>query len=661
MRVSDNQSPVTRGNGCRTTRLPHGKGRRVIRGPRIASSLMAVFVVLTAVCAAESEPKRVLVIHSFGSVAPPFTTHSIAFETELVEKMGKRVDLDEVSLDMARYADSTLQEALVEYLQKRQSHWQPDLVVPIGSPAGVFVAQYRDRLFPKTPILYTGMDRRRLPPDALKKNATFIGENFDLPGFVEDILQIAPATKNIAVVIGASQVEQYWAAAFRKEFETYANRINFIWLNDLSLDQMLEKTRALPPDSFIFLILLLRDATGVTHNADEALQRIHAVANAPINSIFQHQLGLGIVGGRLYQAELEGIESARIAVRILNGEPASSFQPRIVGPLSPRYDWRELKRWKIKEERLPPGSVVLFHEPTVWDNYGGWIIAGVSFCFVQAVLIFGLLANLAKRRLAERSLIASEDRVTLAADEMRRLQDEIAHVGRVSMMGQLASALAHEINQPIGAILRNAEAAELFMQSKTPDLEEIRAILVDIRADDQRAGDVIDRMRALLKRHVLDTQLLDLAELVGDVAKLAQPDAATRHVKLTVNLPADLPPVRGDRVHLQQVLLNLILNGIDALNRAGPGNRRVTVSARVDAARTVEIAVSDTGHGIAAEKLAHVFDPFFTTKPDGMGMGLPISRTIVESHGGRLWAENNNDTGATFRFTLPQAEEASAS
>ncbi|PYK13776.1 MAG: ATPase, partial [Verrucomicrobia bacterium] len=349
---------------------------------------MAVFVVLTAVCAAESEPKRVLVIHSFGSVAPPFTTHSIAFETELVEKMGKRVDLDEVSLDMARYADSTLQEALVEYLQKRQSHWQPDLVVPIGSPAGVFVAQYRDRLFPKTPILYTGMDRRRLPPDALKKNATFIGENFDLPGFVEDILQIAPATKNIAVVIGASQVEQYWAAAFRKEFETYANRINFIWLNDLSLDQMLEKTRALPPDSFIFLILLLRDATGVTHNADEALQRIHAVANAPINSIFQHQLGLGIVGGRLYQAELEGIESARIAVRILNGEPASSFQPRIVGPLSPRYDWRELKRWKIKEERLPPGSVVLFREPTVWDNYGGWIIAGVSFCFVQAVLIF---------------------------------------------------------------------------------------------------------------------------------------------------------------------------------------------------------------------------------------------------------------------------------
>src|SRR6185503_19202640 len=157
---------------------------------------------------------------------------SIAFEKELTEKMQERVDLDEISLDMARYADLDMQEALVEYMQKRRAKWRPDLVVPIGSPAGVFVAQYRDRLFPETPILYTGMDRRRLPPDALEKNAAFIGENFDMPGFVEDILQIAPATKNIAVVIGASPVEQYWAAAFRKEFEPFANRINFIWLND---------------------------------------------------------------------------------------------------------------------------------------------------------------------------------------------------------------------------------------------------------------------------------------------------------------------------------------------------------------------------------------------------------------------------------------------
>ena len=150
MRACDNQSPVMWEKGCRTTRPPRGKHDRVGRRHGMVCSWVAIFVLLTAVCSAEGEPKRVLVVHSFGSVAPPFTTHSVAFETELVEKMGERVDLDEVSLDMARYTDSTLQEALVDYLQKREAHWKPDLVVPIGSPAGVFVEQYRDRLFPDT-------------------------------------------------------------------------------------------------------------------------------------------------------------------------------------------------------------------------------------------------------------------------------------------------------------------------------------------------------------------------------------------------------------------------------------------------------------------------------------------------------------------------------
>jgi len=247
-----------------------------------------------------------------------------------------------------------------------------------------------------------------------------------------------------------------------------------------------------------------------------------------------------------------------------------------------------------------------------------------------------------------------------AEQETQLLRREVAHVGRVTMMGQLASALAHEINQPLGAILRNAEAAELFMQNASPDLDEIRAIVADIRKDDQRAGAVIDRMRGLLKRQPLNTRALDVGELLGDVRALVRAEAVARQVKLEVEVPGDLPPVCGDRVHLQQVLLNVILNGMDALNGVSRGERRVSVIALLNGARTVEIAVSDTGSGIPADKLAHVFDPFFTTKPNGMGMGLPISRTIIEAHGGRFWAENNSSGGATFRFTLPIAEEVAA-
>jgi len=247
-----------------------------------------------------------------------------------------------------------------------------------------------------------------------------------------------------------------------------------------------------------------------------------------------------------------------------------------------------------------------------------------------------------------------------AEQEAENLRRQIAHAGRVSMMGQLASSLAHEINQPLGAILRNAEAAELFMQEPTPDLEEIRTILADIRKDDQRAGNVIDRMRSLLKRRDMDKRPVDVGELIRGVVALVHSDAAARHINLDMAIADNLPPVFGDLVHLQQVLLNLIVNGMDALDEAKSADRRVSVTAALDGPGKVEIAVSDSGRGIPADNLANIFDPFFTTKSNGMGMGLPISRTIIEAHGGRLWAENGNKGGASFRFTLPIAQNEAA-
>ena len=244
----------------------------------------------------------------------------------------------------------------------------------------------------------------------------------------------------------------------------------------------------------------------------------------------------------------------------------------------------------------------------------------------------------------------------LTEQEMLRLRQEIAHVGRVSVMGQLASALAHEINQPLGGILRNAEAAALYLQHASPDLDEIRAIIEDIRKDDQRAGAVIDRMRALLKRQDIDKRPLDVGEVLSDVVALVRPDATARHVKLDLEIESDVPRVSGDRVHLQQVLLNLISNGMDAIDEASKTARRIVVSARREGAQAVEIAVIDSGPGIPADRLEQVFGSFFSTKPKGMGMGLSISRTLIEALGGRLWAENHAGGGARFRLTLPLAQ-----
>jgi two-component system, LuxR family, sensor kinase FixL len=237
------------------------------------------------------------------------------------------------------------------------------------------------------------------------------------------------------------------------------------------------------------------------------------------------------------------------------------------------------------------------------------------------------------------------------------LRQEIAHVGRVSVVGQLATALAHEINQPLGAILRNAEAAAMFLKQETPDLEEIRAILEDIRKDDQRAGAVIDRMRSLLRRQDVEKRPLEVDELFDDVAALLRPEAVARSVKLSVRVDGELPRVAGDRIHLQQVLLNLVSNGMDAIDGSTRDARNIVVTARREGSECVEIAVSDSGNGIKPDHAAQLFEPFFTTKPKGMGMGLAISRTIIEAHGGRLWAENGESGGARFLFTVPIAAE----
>jgi signal transduction histidine kinase len=259
----------------------------------------------------------------------------------------------------------------------------------------------------------------------------------------------------------------------------------------------------------------------------------------------------------------------------------------------------------------------------------------------QAVRTYGVVRDITTRRSAEM--------------EARELRGNLAHAGRVTLLGQLASALAHELSQPLGAILRNAEAAEIMLQSSAPDLEELRAIVKDILSDDARAGHVIDRLRSLLKRRSVDTQSIELPSVISEVLALVQADAAARQVKIAFSAMSGLPTVSGDRVHLQQVMLNLLVNAMDALEGCSPDQRTIQVSTlRLDPA-TVEVRVVDNGPGIPGESLERLFEPFFTTKSTGMGMGLPVSKTIIEAHKGKLWAENGPAGGACFCFTVPVA------
>ncbi|MBN9689934.1 MAG: hypothetical protein J0M24_06820 [Verrucomicrobia bacterium] len=288
--------------------------------------------------------------------------------------------------------------------------------------------------------------------------------------------------------------------------------------------------------------------------------------------------------------------------------------------------------WNLEETELTFEVLPQFWQ-TGW--FQGLVVSAVVF---EAGLLAGLVLLQRHRRRVETEL------------QQRRV--ELAHVSRLVTVGELTASLAHELNHPQSAILSNAQAGELFLKANPPALEEVRRILSDIVRDNRRANEIILRLRAFLKKRELEFEAIELNPLVREIIPLVESELTSRKVALTLDLGANLPLVRGDRIHLQQVLLNLLLNALDAL--ATVEGRSRTLVVRTDAldSRTVEVAVEDSGVGIPAGKLKRVFDPFFTTKSQGMGMGLSITRTIVEAHGGQVGVENNPHHGVTIRFTL---------
>jgi signal transduction histidine kinase len=602
-------------------------------------STVVLFFAMTG--AALSEPKRVLLLHSSAAIFAPWNEYARTIREELVRQSPEPVDIFEASLATARFADDE-EGPFVDYLHALFVKRKLDLIVTIAAPAASFFQRHRQQLFPSTPMLITALEQRRIALTALTANDTVVATTIDFAGVVENILRVLPETANIAVVIGDSPIERYWVEQIRDELKPFNDRIVFTWLNDLSLDQMIKRVAALPPRSAIFFGILSVDAAGVPHEEAKALRELHAAANAPIFSYGDAFFGDGIVGGPLGSIENVGRQAAGVAVRILGGEAPGSIKTAPIGFVTPKFDWRELQRWNISESRLPEGSEVHFRDPSLWEQYRPQVTAVVAALLLQAVIISWLLVERRRRYLAQAE-----------ASSRRR---EVVRLNRVTTANVLSSSIAHELNQPLGAILSNTEAAQILLRANPPDLGQIGEILSDIVRDEQRASEIIFGLRNLLNdRKEADLRALDLNDIVPELVKIVTPEITKRGVILRTALTPDTLPVRADPIHMQQVIMNLIMNGMDAMEDE-PGPRNLTIrtcrNAEYDFA---EVRVSDSGKGIPEDKLTNIFDAFVTTKPQGTGLGLPIARTIVESYGGTIWGENRH-RGALFSFTIPLAK-----
>jgi C4-dicarboxylate-specific signal transduction histidine kinase len=305
-------------------------------------------------------------------------------------------------------------------------------------------------------------------------------------------------------------------------------------------------------------------------------------------------------------------------------------------------------RGDVDQRRLPAGSTVLLQPPPAWQQYRWQILITGAALLVQTLVIIGLAVEHRRRRRAE-----IEARTLL--EEARSHLMTITHLDRRAAIGEVTAAITHELNQPLEAILHNAEAGEMILESGAGSNDEVRQIFADIRRIDTRAAEIVSRLRGLLRRKEFETRPLDVNEVTRETVALVTPVAVSKGARVALDLTDAPVPIVGDRVHLQQVLMNVLLNGIEAMSGTPRERRNLSVSSRrMDG--HVEVSVSDCGHGIRAASASQIFEAFYTTKGEGMGIGLSIARTIVEAHGGHIAARNNPDGGATVWFTLPSTE-----
>jgi len=549
------------------------------------------------------------------------------------------------SLDSTRFAQKGYMEEVREWLSRKYRGTRIDLVVPISEDGLVFLADAHGEPWPTAKVLYLEAGSVRVDTPTVLPQAGGLLLDDHTADALNVIKAILPDTKRVALLIGASSLEKL-------RWRSFADKVRMagfepIELAAMSTEDSLAALSRLPPQTVAFILQPAIDARGHVPSPTEICGLIASAGYAPAFTLGAHDLGCGVVGGLMRDWTIVGRRLGDEVLSRLRTPSTDVVSVPVANYTTLAFDDRQLARWNIPESRLPSGAVIRFRDPNLWRDRQGLVLSVLAVTLLQSLLIAGLVFERRRRRKAE-----VESRRNLAA---------MAHLDRRAAMGELATSLAHELNQPLNAILQNAGVAQMLLASTTvpPVLGEMPDIIGDIRKDDIRASEVIRRMRALLQKHELEARPVDLNDVALETTAIVRPDAGAREIELELELVDAVPPILADRVHLQQVLLNLLMNAMDAVVVMPPGRRRVRVCTTVTE-DMVRLAVSDTGPGIPGDRLSKIFEPFYTTKSEGsgMGMGLAIARSIVDAHEGSMAAENNASGGATVWFSVPASTRA---
>jgi PAS domain S-box-containing protein len=722
---------------------------------------------------APAAPKRILVLMPLESLRPGSREILEGLQNGLREVYSERVDVFVEFIMQATVTKEDFADRRLQWLLYKYGGQEFDAICSIQSESMALAEELQRRLWPKAAVVFA-LTKNAYRPEYLKgpHRTGVVAELGDHERALRAALKLLPETRRMALLAGSAYIDRGVYQEVAQQIRRVDPSLEIIPLSGLSLAEVKTRVSNLPEKTIVYIAQVTYDATGRSLTEAELATILSEVTNRPLFSPRTFAFGHGTVGGPMSSFERSSEEQGKLVARVLRGEDPKNIPLGSV-PFTNAVDWRQLRKWGIPEDRLPPGTEIRFRELTLWEQFRMPILLGSGALLLQALIIGILLAERRRRARLEREARASENlnrailsslnagiaildrngivicvsdnwkqsrapgyyppavtgedyldiwrdwsntpestqdisaaveavlsgrerlqsishHVQLQDEEYwievrverlarteggavvshlditsrrraeldrRRSLEELHHMNRIATVGELAGSLAHELAQPLASILSNAQAASRFVNRPEPDLEEVRQALREIADDDRRARTIIDGMRKILKKQPRQAQELDLNLVVIEVNRLVRSVLQVHGVLMILELTASSVQVKGDTVPLQQVLLNLVNNAIDAVRVQPRGLRRLTVRTSSNG-RWGEMVVEDNGPGISEGVRERLFDSFFTTKQEGLGMGLSICRSIVEDLGGQISADNRQGGGASFRVSLPLAGTA---
>jgi signal transduction histidine kinase len=603
--------------------------------------IIMLLIPIKAYC--QDRVKNVVVFFAYNSNLPSYEKLLAGLKTS-INGSDNRVNLMVEYLDKGRSKNEDYPKFIIDMYNNKLKEFPVDLLITVG-PGMTNALKYCDSTLKSINTINIDLDipGRVTLADLNIKNGKEIILKFQVINSLKQVFALFPGHNNVFVITGRSQLDSYFSSLIRQCKNEFEPLHNFNFVPTMTMDSTIRFVRKIPANTIVLVPSYIQDSANVPFSTPEVLEIITKNCLAPV---FLPLTDAGVntqggVGGYLFSYTKLGEETGRIANEILNGKHIKDITINENSFYGHFYNWKELKRWHLTGSKLIPANSIFYNRDISFLELYKWYIFCIFLFIISQTILILYLFRLNKRQKA----------INEKMEETDSMHRELIRTDRLSKMSTLTASLSHELFQPLAAIRYTAEAGKLFINSDKLEMTKAYQMFQNILEDDIRATKIITSVKSLMKTDSQEKENVDLNALISETATLISTDVKKDRIKIKVSCEADKIIVFGSKIQLQQVLMNFIRNASAAMEKNDPENKILEITLKLKSDEAV-VSVSDSGPGIDASVRERLFKPFVSTKKDGFGIGLTLCKSLIESHNGKIWAEDLPEGGTMFSFSL---------